>query len=172
VLRGKWVLDNVLGTPPPPPPPDVPALKESGADIQNLTMRQRTELHRANPVCASCHARMDPIGFALDNFNAIGQWRTADGSTPIDASGALADGTKFEGPEELLEALLVRPEQFAMTVTEKLLTYALGRDVESYDQPAIRTILREAAASEYRWSSLLTGIARSTPFQMRRSQQP
>ena len=172
VLRGKWVLDNVLGTPPPPPPPDVPALKESGAEIKNLTMRQRTELHRANPVCASCHARMDPIGFALDNFNAIGQWRTADGSTPIDASGALADGTKFEGPEELLEALLVRPEQFAMTVTEKLLTYALGRDVESYDQPAIRTILREAAASEYRWSSLLTGIARSTPFQMRRSQQP
>jgi hypothetical protein len=172
VLRGKWVLDNVLGTPPPPPPPDVPALKESGAEIKNLTMRQRTELHRANPVCASCHARMDPIGFALDNFNAIGQWRIADGSTPIDASGALADGTKFEGPEELLEALLVRPEQFAMTVTEKLLTYALGRDVESYDQPAIRTILREAAASEYRWSSLLTGIARSTPFQMRRSQQP
>ena len=172
VLRGKWVLDNVLGTPPPPPPPNVPALKESGEEIQDLTMRQRTELHRANPVCASCHSRMDPIGFALDNFNAIGQWRTTDGNTPIDASGALADGTKFDGPDELLETLLVRPEQFAMTVTEKLLTYALGRDVESYDQPAIRKILREAAPSDYRWSSLLTGIARSTPFQMRRSQEP
>jgi hypothetical protein len=172
VLRGKWVLDNVLGTPPPPPPPNVPALKESGADIRNLTMRQRTEQHRANPVCGSCHARMDPIGFALDNFNAIGQWRMTDGSTAIDASGVLADGTKFDGPMELRDALLTRPEQFAMTVTEKLLTYALGRDVESFDQPAIRTILREAAASEYRWSSLLTGIARSTPFQMRRSQEP
>jgi len=172
VLRGKWVLDNVLGTPPPPPPPNVPALKESGAEIRNLTMRQRTEQHRANPVCASCHSRMDPIGFALDNFNAIGQWRTTDGSTPIDASGALADGTKFDGPGDLREALLTRPEQFAMTVTEKLLTYALGRDVESYDQPAIRKILREAAPSDYRWSSLLIGIAESTPFQMRRAQQP
>ena len=172
VLRGKWVLDNVLGTPPPPPPPNVPALKESGAEIRNLTMRQRTEQHRANPVCASCHSRMDPIGFALDNFNAIGQWRTTDGSTPIDASGTLADGTKFDGPGELREVLLTRPDQFAMTVTEKLLTYALGRDVESYDQPAIRKILREAAPSEYRWSSLLIGIAESTPFQMRRAQQP
>ena len=172
VLRGKWVLDNVLGTPPPPPPPDVPALKESGEDIRNLTMRQRTEQHRANPVCSSCHSRMDPIGFALDNFNAIGQWRTSDGGAPIDASGVMADGTKFDGPVELRKALLARPEQFALTVTEKLLTYAVGRDVESFDMPAIRQILREAAPSEYRWSSLLIGIVQSTPFQMRRSQQP
>ena len=172
VLRGKWVLDNVLGTPPPPPPPDVPALEESGEDIANLTMRQRMEQHRANPVCASCHSRMDPIGFALDNFNPIGQWRTSENGVPINASGALADGTEFNGPEELRNILLVRPEQFAMTVTEKLLTYAVGRDVGAHDMPAIRQILREAEPSEYRWSSLLVGIAKSTPFQMRRSQQP
>ena len=172
VLRGKWVLDNILGTPPPPPPPNVPALKESGADISKLTIRQRIEQHRANPVCASCHSRMDPIGFALDNFNPIGQWRTTDGSAPVDASGALADGTKFDGPAELRKVLLLHPEQFAMTVSEKLLSYAVGRDVESYDMPALRQILREAAPSDYRWSSLLIGIARSTPFQMRRSEQP
>ncbi len=172
VLRGKWVLDNVLGTPPPPPPPDVPALEESGEAIENLTMRQRMEQHRANPVCASCHSRMDPIGFALDNFDPIGQWRTSDSGAPIDASGALADGTEFNGPNELRNILLIRPEQFAMTVTEKLLTYAVGRDVGAHDMPAIRQILREAEPSEYRWSSLLVGIVKSTPFQMRRSQQP
>ncbi|MGH9783401.1 MAG: DUF1592 domain-containing protein, partial [Terriglobia bacterium] len=172
VLRGKWVLDNLLGTPPPPPPPNVPALQERGGDIENLTMRQRTEQHRANPVCASCHSRMDPIGFALDNFNAVGQWRTQVAGAPIDASGAMPDGTRFDGPVELRKALLKNPDQVVYTVAEKLLTYALGRDVEFYDAPALRRILREAAPSEYRWSSLFVGIVQSTPFQMRRTHQP
>jgi hypothetical protein len=172
VLRGKWVLDNLLGTPPPPPPPNVPALKERGAEIQNLTMRQRMEQHRSNPVCASCHSRMDPIGFALDNFNPIGQWRTQDAGNPIDSSGAMADGTRFDGPVELRKALLKNPEQVVYTVAEKLLTYALGRDVEFYDAPALRRILREADPSEQRWSSLFVGIVQSTPFQMRRTHQP
>ncbi|MCH8268735.1 MAG: DUF1592 domain-containing protein [Acidobacteria bacterium] len=173
VLRGKWVLENILGTPPPPPPPDVPALKEEGGDIENLTMRQRIEQHQqANSVCAGCHVRMDPIGFALDNFNPIGQWRTTDGDVPIDASGSLPGGAEFDGPAELRQMLLSRPEQFAQTITEKLLTYALGREVESYDAPAIRKILREAAGSDYRWSSLALGIVNSTPFQMRRTREP
>jgi len=168
VLRGKWVLDNLLGTPPPPPPPDVPPLKEGG-DVANMTMRQRMEQHRANPVCATCHSRMDPIGFALDNFDAVGKWRTADGKKPLDVSGALADGTKFNGPAELRQVLLSRPELFVNTVTEKLFTYALGREVDYYDEPAIRQIIREAGPGNYRWSSLILGIVKSVPFQMRRS---
>lgn len=170
VARGKWVLENIMGTPPPPPPPNVPALQEDKTS-QKLTMRQRMEKHRANAVCASCHARMDPLGFALDNFDAIGRWRTTEteARTPIDVSGQLPDGTKFQGPVELRNLLIRHPEQFATTVTEKLLTYALGRGVEYYDQPAIRGILREAAPSNYRWSALIVGIAKSAPFQMRTS---
>jgi hypothetical protein len=168
VGRGKWVLENILGTPPPPPPPNVPALQED-RNSQKLTMRQRMEKHRANPVCATCHSRMDPLGFALENFDAIGRWRIAEAeaSIPIDVSGALPDGTKFQGPVELRNLLIRSPEQFATTVTEKLLTYALGRGVEYTDQPAIRGILRAAAPSNYRWSELILGIVRSTPFQMR-----
>jgi hypothetical protein len=172
VLRGKWVLENILGTPPPPPPPDVPALAEATGDSKPLTMRERMEKHRANPACAVCHTRMDPLGFALENFDAIGGWRTTEAGSPIDASGALPDGTRFEGAPGLRKVLLGRRDEFVLNVTNKLLTYALGRGVEYYDAPAVRSILREAAPNDYRWSSLITGIVKSTPFQMRRSEQP
>lgn len=168
-LRGKWLLDNILGTPPPPPPPNVPSLTE-GKDVKSMTMRQRMEQHRANPVCASCHARMDPLGFALENFDAIGKWRTTEGNTPIDASGTMPDGTKFKGPAELRKALLGNPDQFVATLTDKLLTYALGRGTEYYDAPAVRKITHEAAAANYRWSAIISGIVKSTPFQMRLAQ--
>lgn len=169
VTRGKWVLENLLGTPPPPPPPNVPFLKEQTPGGKILTMRERMEQHRANPVCASCHKLMDPLGFALENFDGIGQWRTAEGGTPIDPSGVLPDGTPFQGPAELRKALLTKREGFVTTVTEKLLTYALGRGLEYYDAPAVRKITREAAPIQHRWSSLVLGIVRSTPFQKRRS---
>jgi uncharacterized protein DUF1588/uncharacterized protein DUF1585 len=171
VLRGKWLLTNVLGTPPPPPPPDVPALKDKNEKGGLTSVRARLETHRANPACASCHAQMDPLGFALENFDATGRWRTAaEGGEPVDASAALTDGTKFEGPVGLRQLLLGRREQFVSTVTEKLLAYALGRGVDSYDLPVVRTIAREAAPSDYRWSSIILGIVKSTPFQMRRSE--
>jgi len=171
-LRGKWVLENILGDPPPPPPPNVPSLKEN-EDTKALTMRQRMEQHRSNPACAGCHARMDPLGFALDNFNAIGKWRTvSEANTPIDTSGTLPDGTKFQGPVELRKILMNDSEQFCTTVTEKLLAYALGRGVEYYDEPAVREILRESAPSDYRWSTLILGVVKSRPFQMRRSREP
>lgn len=170
-IRGKWVLENILGSPPPPPPPNVPSLKDN-KDTQALTMRQRMEQHRANPVCAGCHARMDPLGFALENFDGLGHWRSADGGNRIDPSGVLPDGAKFQGPAGLRQVLLSKRDEFAETVTEKLLTYALGRPVEYYDQPAVRAILHEAAANDYRWSSLVMGIVRSTPFQMRKSTEP
>ena len=166
-LRGKWLLENILGTPPPPPPANVPSLKED-RNANALTMRQRMEQHRANPACASCHKLMDPLGFALENFDAIGRWRTTQGNTPIDASGELPDGTKFQGPSELRRVLLTKREQFVGTVTEKLLTYALGRGVEYFDMPAIRKIVRDAASSDYRFSAIVLGIAKSTPFRMRR----
>ena len=166
VLRGKWLLEMILGTPPPPPPPDVPALKENGEGGHPVSVRERLELHRQNPACAVCHVRMDPLGFALENFDAIGKWRTADDGAPIDASASLPDGTKFEGMAGLRKVLLSRREQFVGTFTEKLLTYALGREVESYDLPAVRKITREAAAGDYRWSSIISGIVKSVPFQM------
>ena len=169
VMRGKWVLENILAAPPPPPPPNIPALKEKGEGGKDLTMRQQMEQHRANPACAICHNRMDPIGFALENFDAVGKWRTLDAGSPIDASGVLPDGSKFQGPAELRKALLSRPKIIANTVTEKLLSYALGRTLEYYDAPAVRSIVREAASSDYRWSSIVLGIVKSQPFQMRRS---
>ena len=170
VVRGKWVLENILGTPPPPPPPDVPDLPERADDGTVTSLRARLEAHRANPVCSNCHARMDPLGFALENFDAVGKWRDAGvAGTPIDPSGTLPDGTAFDGFPGLRDILLERREEFVITVTEKLLTYALGRGVEHYDRPAIRAIVREAAANDYRWSSLILGVARSLPFQMRRS---
>ena len=168
VLRGKWILENILGSPPPPPPPDVPDLEENEPG-EVLAMRERMEQHRANPVCASCHARMDPFGLAMENFDATGRWRVSEGTTVIDASATAQDGTPFEGPAGVRALLLNRPEEFATTVTSKLLTYALGRGLEHYDEPAIRAILRESEDSEYAFSSLLTGIIRSVPFQMRRS---
>ena len=169
VLRGKWVMNNILGTPPPPPPPDVPFLKEQSKDGKILSLRERMEQHRTNPSCASCHVVMDPLGFALENFDGIGHWRTDDGDSPVDSSGMLPDGSRFEGPKGLRKVLLDKEEQFVHTVTEKLLTYALGRGLEYYDAPAIRKIMREAAPNDYRWSALVRGIVRSTAFQMRRS---
>ena len=167
-IRGKWLLENVLGTPPPPPPPNVPSLKEDDADGGKvLTMRERMEEHRKNPVCAGCHVRMDPLGFALENFDGIGQWRTTESGVPINASGELPDGAKFDGPAGLRKVLLAHPDQFAGTVTERLLTYALGRGMEYYDMPAIRKIAKKAAECDYRWSSIILGIVESTPFQMR-----
>jgi hypothetical protein len=160
-LRGKFVLENLLGSPPPPPPPNVPSLKED-ADVSRLTMRQRMELHRASPVCSSCHARMDPIGFALESFDGLGRWR-AD----VDSSGVLPDGTRIDGPVGLRKVLLDKKDQFVTTATERLLTYALGRGVEPFDMPAIRTIVRDAAPRDYRWSSIIKGIVTSVPFQMR-----
>jgi Protein of unknown function (DUF1592)/Protein of unknown function (DUF1588)/Protein of unknown function (DUF1587)/Protein of unknown function (DUF1585)/Protein of unknown function (DUF1595) len=168
VLRGKWLLENILGTPPPPPPPDVPALKDKGSNGERQSVRERLQEHRKNPVCATCHSQMDPLGFALENFDAVGKWRTKDeGRTPIDSSGALPSGVTFQGLHGLRALLVDRREQFVGTVAERLLAYGLGRGVEYYDRPALRLILRQAAASDYRWSSVVLGIVRSTPFQMR-----
>jgi hypothetical protein len=168
VLRGKWLLENILGTPPPPPPPNVPPLQESTAGARVLSMRERMIQHRVNPVCASCHQLMDPAGLSMENFDAIGRWRTRDeGGNTIDASGGLPDGSTFEGVAGLRRALLNRPELFVNTLTEKLLTYALGRGLEYYDAAAIRQIIRNARNDQYRFSSIVQGVVTSTPFQMR-----
>ena len=156
-IRGKWVLENILAAPPPAPPPNVPSLESSNKDGKPLSVRQMLEMHRANPVCASCHARMDPLGLSLENFDAIGRWRTTDAGQAIDASGVLLDGTKVDGPRELRQALMAQKNQFVNTVTDKLLTYALGRGLQYYDAPAVRAIDRSAAADDYRWSSLISG---------------
>jgi hypothetical protein len=169
VQRGKWILENLLGTPPPPPPPDVPELK-AAPNGKLLTMRQQMEVHRANAVCAACHGRMDPIGFALENYDGVGRWRAEDAGVTIDASGKLPDGTEFQGPAGLTQLLLTRyQDDFVRTATDKLLTYALGRGVEYYDYPAIRAIDREAARDRYRISALIVAIVKSAPFQMRRA---
>ncbi|HEV8393110.1 MAG TPA: DUF1592 domain-containing protein [Vicinamibacterales bacterium] len=167
VVRGKWILDNLLGAPPPAPPAVVPPLDDSAA-AATLTMRQRMEKHRENPVCASCHKVMDPIGLALENFDAIGRWRDLDGESPIDASGVLTDGTKVRGAVDLRQALLERPEVLVGTMSEKLLTYALGRGLEATDMPAVRTVVRDASRDGYRFSALVKGVVTSTPFRMRR----
>ena len=171
VLRGKWLLENILGAPPPPPPPNVPGLKESGEDgAPPASVRERMELHRRNPVCASCHAQMDPLGFALENFDAVGRWRTTgEGGTPIDASAVLPNGAAISGSGELARLLVEQPDRFASTVVEKLLTYATGRGLEYYDAPAVRAIVRAAASRGYPWSSLISGVVTSAPFQMRTS---
>jgi hypothetical protein len=171
VLRGKWVLENLLGTPPPPPPPNVPPLKENERGAKPTSLRERMEEHRKNPVCASCHSRMDPIGFALENFDAIGHWRDNDSGAPIDSSSTLADGTKIASPASFHEALLANGDQFVGTVIEKLFAYALGRSVEYYDQPTVRQLIRQSAKNNYRWSSLVLDIVSSKPFQMRRVQE-
>jgi Protein of unknown function (DUF1592)/Protein of unknown function (DUF1588)/Protein of unknown function (DUF1585)/Protein of unknown function (DUF1595) len=171
VVRGKWILENILGTPPPPPPPNVPPLKDGAEAGKVLSMRERMVRHRGNPVCASCHARMDPLGFALENFDAIGRWRAdSEGGEPIDATGTLPDGTAFQGLFGLRRALVARPDQFVTTFTEKLLTYAVGRDLGYYDAPAVRAIVHGSAADQHRFAAVVLGIVKSRPFQMRRSE--
>jgi hypothetical protein len=166
-VRGKWILENILGTPPPGPPPDVPTLKENEKGQKPKTMREQMAEHRANPACASCHKIMDPIGFALENFDAVGAWRTEDAGVPIDASGELSDGTHIDGVVALRNALLSRPDLFAGAMTEKLLVYALGRGLDHPDMPVVRAILRAAAANDYQFSALILGVVNSVPFQMR-----
>ena len=171
VLRGAWILENIVGTPPAAPPPDVEGFKENKDGEKALTVREIMAQHRRNPSCASCHAVMDPLGLALENFDAIGEWRTKDRQAleAIDASGQLVDGTPVNGPVDLRGALLRRPEQFVQTLTERLMTYALGRSVEAHDMPAVRKIVRDAARDNYRFSALVLGIVRSPPFQMRKA---
>jgi hypothetical protein len=168
VIRGKWILENLLGTPPPPPPDNVPPLKDNTI-AANLSVRERLAEHRSNRACARCHSLIDPVGFALENFDAVGRWREVEADKPIDASGGLPDGSAFEGVAGLEQALLNRPELFVRTVAEKLLTYALGRGVESYDGPAVRKIVQQCRANEFRFSSLVAGVVTSVPFQMRRT---
>ena len=171
VLRGKWILDNLLGTPPPDPPPNIPALNDQRTQARRPTVRARLEAHRANPACSACHAMIDPTGFALENFDAIGRWRVVDESfNPIDPSGVLPDGRAFDGVAEMRDTLARDPRQFVTTVTEKLMTYALGRGLDHTDMPTLRRIVREAAADDYRFQSVVLGIVTSDPFLMRRSQ--
>ncbi|MDD9891597.1 MAG: DUF1592 domain-containing protein [Gammaproteobacteria bacterium] len=169
VLRGKFVLENLLGSPPPEPPPNVPALEEAGEDGRMLSMREAMVQHRENPACRVCHAAMDPIGFSLENYDAVGKWRREFANQPIDASGTMPDGREFDGPAGLRDLLLDQPDDFVGTVTEKLLMYALGRGLEYYDMPAVRGIVRNAAEDDYRWSSVILGVIESDPFQMRRT---
>ncbi len=172
VIRGKWILDNILGTPPPPPPPNVPDLAEERDPRKVLPIREQMAVHRANPVCASCHAQMDQLGFALENFDAIGEWReTYASGLPIDASAAFPDGTTFDGPTQLRALLLSHSDDFVTTVTDRLLTYALGRGLEATDAPAVRQIKREAARENYRFAALIQGIVASVPFRMRMAQE-
>ena len=166
VIRGNWVLENILGTPAPPPPPDIPALDDVVVSA-SLPMRERLAAHRADSACASCHDLMDPIGFSLENFDAVGRWRSLEDGVPVDSSGGLPDGRVFAGVEPLLEGLVVRPELFAGVITEKLMTYALGRGVDYRDAPAIRKIVRDAAREDYRFSAIVRGIVQSQPFTMR-----
>jgi hypothetical protein len=168
VIRGKWVLEKILGAPPPPPLPDVPALDDNTVSAA-LPVRERLMQHRANPVCASCHNLMDPVGFCLENFDAVGRWRTAEDGHPVDVSGGLPDGSQFTGVSGLEAALLKRPDVFVTNLSEKLLTYAIGRGVEYYDGPAVREVVRKSQADRFRFSTLIEAIVASPPFQMRNS---
>jgi len=170
VLRGKWILENLLNAPPPEPPADVPNLDEAGIGT-SASVRMQLEEHRKNPVCASCHKRMDPLGFGLENFDAVGAWRTMDGKLPIDSAGVLPDGRKFSGPGELRTILSTDRDAFARALTSKLLTYALGRGLERYDTKTVKTIASRLPASEYRFSALVLEIVKSLPFQSRRPSQ-
>jgi len=167
VIRGKWILENLLNDAPPPPPPDVPALDEQGIG-KLASFRQKLEAHRANPVCAGCHARMDPLGFGLENYDGIGRWRTSDGDFPVDASGVLPDGTRFNGAEELRNILKSRKAQFVRALSEKMLTYALGRGLEVYDRPAVEKIATNVERNGYRFSALVDATVESAPFRLRR----
>ena len=166
VIRGNWILANLAGEPPPPPPPNVPAL-DSGSVSDSLPIRERLAAHRAKPACAGCHNLMDPVGFALENFDAVGRWRAEEDHRPVDAAGGLPDGSTFAGVGGLERALLARPGLFTATLSEKLLTFALGRGVERTDAPAIRAIVRRAQADDYRFSAVILGVVHSVPFQMR-----
>jgi hypothetical protein len=171
VLRGKWLLDTILGAPPPPPPPDVPDLPERGEGGNTASVRQRLERHRSNPSCASCHAVIDPLGFALEHFDGLGAWRSLDeAGRPVDATGVMPDGAKVDGLPGLRALLLERHDQFVGTVTEKMMAYALGRGLGYFDQPAVRQIVRDARPHDYRWSSLILGVVRSPGFLMRAAQ--
>ncbi len=167
VQRGKWILENLLGSPPPLPPPNVPPLKENSGDAAATSVRERMEQHRANPVCAGCHKIMDPIGLALENFDGVGAWRSVDSGFKIDAAGQLADGTRVDGPASLRQALLARSQAFVGTMTDKLLMYAIGRETKYYDMPVVRSVMRDAAGDRYRFSELVLGIVKSAPFQMK-----
>ena len=171
VIRGKWILENFLNDPPPPPPPGVPNLNEAAIGT-TASLRQQLEQHRASPACASCHSRMDPLGFGLENYDAIGRWRTQDGKFPVDSAGTLPGGRTFRTPEELKEILKADRDAFARCLTEKMLTYALGRGLERYDKPAVNLICRRLAASDYRFSSLVLEIVRSLPFEERHGEAP
>ncbi len=168
VIRGHWILGNLLGTPPPPPPPNIPNLKEKTISSR-LPVRERLAEHRANAACASCHNIMDPVGFALENFDAVGRWRDYEDGRPVDAVGGFPDGSQFEGADALEQALLKRPELFVGTMAEKLLTFALGRGIEPYDAPAVRKIIRDSKGDDFRFSSVIIAVINSTPFQMRKS---
>jgi hypothetical protein len=168
VIRGKWVLDNLLGVPPPPPAPDVPALTDNTVD-GSASVRNRLAEHRSNPRCASCHNLMDPVGLSLEKYDAVGRRRAVEGGLPIDASGGFPDGSEFDDVQGLEAALLRRPDLFVGAFAEKLLIYATGRGAEYYDAPAIRAIVRDAKAQEFRLSSVILGIVKSQPFQMRTS---
>jgi hypothetical protein len=172
VKRGRWVLEQLLGTPPPPPPPNVPELPETEKAVSSGSLRQRMEQHRANPTCANCHARMDPIGFAFENFNAVGAYRARDGDFAIDASGTLPDGQSFQGPPELKAILKAKKELFSRCLAEKMLIYALGRGVEYYDTPTIDRINAALARNDHKFSTLVTEIAKSDPFRLRRGKEP
>jgi mono/diheme cytochrome c family protein len=165
-MRGRWLLANILGAPPPPPPPDIPALEDAGTNGEARSLRERMESHRRNPACASCHQRMDPLGFALENFDALGKWRTSSDGAPIDPSASFPDGTRFAGIAGLRTLVVSHEEDFVRTLTGKLLAYAIGRGLDYRDMPAVRTIVRDAAAADYSWSSIITGIAASAPFGM------
>jgi hypothetical protein len=172
VKRGKWVLENLLAQPPPPPLPNVPPLSEAKEDVAAATLRQRMERHRQDPICASCHAQMDPIGFSLEHFDGIGAWRDKEGAFAIEDSGELKSGEKFSGAEGLIEILArQKRNNFVRCLTEKLLTYALGRGLEYYDRPAVDGIMKNLARQDYRFSVLVLEVAKSAPFQLRRGEE-
>ncbi|MFN9625768.1 MAG: DUF1588 domain-containing protein, partial [Planctomycetota bacterium] len=164
VKRGRWILEQFLGAPPPPPPPNVPEVPSKAEDVSTASLRKRMEVHRQNPACANCHAKMDPIGFALENYDPVGAFRTKDGSVDIDASGEFADGSKFAGPGDLKSIILSKREDFVRCLTEKMLTYALGRGIEYYDRPTIEKIVSAMPAQEYKIQSLIREIVLSDPF--------
>jgi hypothetical protein len=172
VLRGKWVLENILGTPPPPPPPNVPDLEENQPGDDARSLRARLESHRKNPTCASCHRVMDPLGLALENFDGLGQWREKEPGGAINPTGQLADGTPIDGPVALRKAVVAKPEMFVRTLTEKLMTFGLGRGLEVDDRPLVRKVARDAGARNYRWSAIVLGVVRSAPFQMKKAAAP
>jgi hypothetical protein len=170
VVRGKWIMENILGSPPPSPPANVPPLKENTVASKPLPVRLRLEEHRRNPACAACHTMMDPIGFSLENFDGTGAWRVHDSGADIDATGKLVDGTKVNGPISLRQALVAHSDSFIRTFTEKLLTYALGRGIEYYDMPVVRSIDRQAAQNNNRFTAFVQAIVECAPFQFRQAE--